>query len=157
MKNKKFKFYLLFIFIIAIVAFVVSKYFFQLMLIQGKSMEPTYKNFSLVIVDKRDNSYERGDVIAFKGPDKMGVLVKRIVAVPGDKVLITGGRLYVNGNLSKDMIDGKSLEFAGLAQNEIILCDNAYFVLGDNYDKSKDSRYEEIGTIDIQNIIGKIK
>ena len=49
-----------------------------------------------------------------------------------------------------------TIEYAGIAENPIHLQDNEYFVLGDNYQQSIDSRYEEIGCIHFEDILGKI-
>ncbi|MGN0435978.1 MAG: signal peptidase I, partial [Wujia sp.] len=67
-----------------VAAMLVSRYFYQFMLIQGDSMKPTYHNLSLVIIDKHNRDFDRGDVIAFRCDGVSGVLVKRIVGVPGD-------------------------------------------------------------------------
>jgi len=141
------------------ITYVVSTLWFQLMLIQGDSMQPAYHNFQLVLLDKREKEYERGDVIAFKNAgleQKAIVLVKRVVAVPGDTVLIKDNSLYVNGEVSKVYSEDVAFEYAGIASVELILGKDEYFAIGDNVSQSKDSRYPEVGIISLTDIIGKI-
>ena len=82
--------------------------------------------------------------------------MKRIVAVPGDSVMIADGVLYVNGerNFSNQALG--IIEYGGIAEQEIILKDGQFFVLGDNVAESKDSRYAEIGIVYEKDIIGKV-
>lgn len=143
--------------LIAGAAYYVSDNYFQLMLIQGESMEPTYDNMSLVVVDKRDKGYAEGDVIAFRCKGVKGVLVKRIVAAPTDELIIKDGSLYVNGVLSAHLLEAGTIDYAGIAKETICLGEDEYFVLGDNYRDSRDSRYDEVGIITTDEIIGKIK
>lgn len=137
-----------------LVALYVSKYWYQFMLIQGESMEPSYHNGQLVLLDKNMDELTRGDVIAFYCEAMDSILVKRIVAVPEDVVLISNGVLYINGEVVKE--ETQAISYAGRAESEITLSEKEYFVLGDNYEKSKDSRYEKIGNIQYTNIIGKV-
>lgn len=154
-QNKKIIWVICVILIIAAVAWYVSAKQFQLMLIQGTSMEPTYGNLALVVLDKREDVYRSGDIIAFRCEGVKGVLVKRVVAEPFDSVYINEGKLYVNGRISSHMMqDG--IDYAGIAQHSIELKENEYFVLGDNYKESRDSRYSEIGLVDGRRIIGKV-
>lgn len=124
MKNKKRIIIIASLIVLFVAAFWVSKYYYQLMLIQGDSMSPTYKNFSLVVIDKRADNYKVGDVIAFRKDNIDGVIVKRIAGCPGD--------------------------------TEYSLGEGEYYVLGDNLDKSIDSRSEEIGNVLEGDIIGRI-
>lgn len=155
LKNKKTIFVLIIVFLF-ILAFIVSKFFYQIMLIQGDSMKPTYHNLSFVIIDKKDKDFGKGDVIAFKKKGIKGVVVKRVIASPGDKVVIKDKKVYVNDLVSEDIRLGESINYAGIAQYEILLKEDEYFVMGDNYEESIDSRYEEIGLVDYKDIIGKI-
>ena len=142
--------------VLLLLAWYVSAYWVQLMLIQGDSMKPTYGNMSLVFVDKRSNSFQEDDIIAFKKDGIKGVLVKRVVAVEGDTVCIRDGSLFVNGEKSKCQPEESRIDYAGIAEKEITVPAGCYFVLGDNYAESKDSRYEEIGFVAGKDIVGKI-
>lgn len=139
--------------LIVAVCAAVSLFAFQLAIISGDSMLPAYKSYSFVLINKTEKDFHRGDVVAFKC--EAGTLIKRIAAEPKDTVLIADGRLFVNGEKSA-LYSGKKIAFAGLAQSEIKLGENEYFVLGDNTDESKDSRYEVVGIVNKSNITGII-
>ncbi len=141
---------------LAFVAMLVSKYYVQVMLIQGPSMKPTYHNMSIVLVDKHTRKYGVGDIVVFKTDGVKGNLVKRIVAGPKDTVLIKDGVLYVNEQPSAQQPDDKKLYHAGIAQTTVTVPDNCFFVLGDNYAESIDSRNKEIGFVAYEAIEGKI-
>jgi len=144
------------LFLIIVTAWYVSTYHYQLMMIQGNSMAPLFHNMQLVLLDKQLESFSYGDVIAFQCDGLEAVLVKRVAACPGDTVQIKDGILLVNGAVSE--VYGKDVGFedAGLAEAEIVLGFEEYFVIGDNVAASKDSRYEEIGTVRAENVIGRV-
>ena len=88
------KFFLFFC--IIMFAFYVSVNWYQVLLIHGESMSPTYQDMQIVILEKHLERYTYGDVIAFQCENLDSILVKRIVACPGDDVVIKSGHLYVN-------------------------------------------------------------
>ena len=69
-------------------------------------MEPAYHNLQFVVLDKHRNkqSITRGDVIAFYCEGLDATLVKRVVGIPGDKVVIADKVLYVNDEAYKDAV-----------------------------------------------------
>jgi len=89
---------------------------------------------------------KRGDVIVFIYPeDKKKDFIKRLVGLPGDKVEIKGGSIYVNDKPLTEPIFNQTYyynrgEFAQEGKPIIVPPDN-YFVLGDNSASSKDSRF----------------
>lgn len=119
-------------------------------------MQPSYTNWQIAILNKRPSSLHVGDVVAFESEAVNSVLIKRIVGVPGDTLQIKDGMLYTNGFPSIMMIPNSYISYSGIAQVPIILSADEYFVLGDNYEYSKDSRYKEIGCIKEDDIIGKV-
>lgn len=146
----------LIVFITFLLCLYISTYWLQFMFIQGTSMDPTYKNMQLTVLEKHCKVLKPGNVIAFKSESLKTLLVKRIVAVPGDCVHIKEGKLFINGSLSTLIPETSYLEFSGIADESIRLLEDEYFVLGDNFQVSKDSRYEEIGCIKRKDIIGKV-
>lgn len=136
------------------VAFYISQNLYQLNLIQGDSMYPTYKNFQFTLIDKRASDFACGDVIVFYCPELNCIMVKRIIAVSGETVLITDGDVLING--AKSPYINRNVDFGGTASTALLVSDNCFFVMGDNYEQSKDSRYEEIGCISRENIIGRL-
>lgn len=101
---------------------------------------------------------EVGDVIAFlpNGSTSASYSIKRIVAASGDTVLIENGKLYINGEKTNLFINDTSIPEAGRAASEITLKDGEYFVLGDNPENSEDSRYESVGNVQDNQILGKV-
>lgn len=127
----------------------------------GDSMDPSIGNGQKVLVNKLAYtifSPKRGDVIVFlpNGNTNSHYYVKRVVALPGEKVQIIDGSLYINGELRED--DDKlydKMEDEGIAANEIKLGSGEFFVLGDNRNSSEDSRSANIGVVKTQMIVGK--
>ena len=137
-------------------AFLISHFWFQFVLIQGTSMIPSYRPWQLATIYKRADTLESGDVIAFQCDSLNALLIKRIVACPGDTVQIQNGILYINGSQKQPVSIYGSITYAGTAQDPITLSADEYFVLGDNIEDSKDSRYPEIGCIKKKDIWGII-
>lgn len=126
----------------------------------GPSMAETLNSGDEILVNRfiyKVTNPKPNDIIVFlpNGNEKSHYYVKRVVAVPGDTVLIENGALYVNGELFEEEIDVASIEEAGLAAEEITLASDEFFVLGDNRNNSEDSRYANIGNIKKEHIIGK--
>ena len=119
-------------------------------------MEPSFHNFQLVILEKDFEEIAAGDVVACKSEALQAVLVKRVVAVPGDTVQIRDGKLYVNEQPSPGQIPERIIAYPGIAAEPLTLGAGEYFLLGDNYEQSKDSRYEEINVINKNDIIGRV-
>ena len=108
---------------------------------------------------------QRGEVVVFrtKGIAALhsdDVYVKRIAGLPGDKLRIAEGRLYVNGQPAPPIpgagpyVNATSSRFLRTARDEFLVPPESYFVLGDNSVNSADSRYW--GTVPKPNVRGKI-
>ena len=139
--------------IILMICKYVSDTYFQLMLIRGNSMEPTYHTMQFVVLDKRDHTYRSGDVVAFRCKDLHAVLVKRVVAGPGQSVVIRGGKLLVDDK-EPALYERAVFSYDGILSEPIALSSGEYIVIGDNIEESKDSRYEQVGIIQEKDIIG---
>ena len=125
----------------------------------GSSMESCLYNGQEIFLNRiiyKISSPKVGDVVVFQpnGNEKAHYYVKRVVAVPGDTLYIKDGLLYVNGEIQDDYFNDKIAE-PGLAENEITLGEDEYFVIGDNCNNSEDSRSANIGNIEKKYIIGK--
>ena len=125
----------------------------------GNSMENTLEDGETVLVNRFTYNLtdpKAGDVVVFlpNGNEKSHYYIKRVVAVPGDTVQIRDGVLYVNGEMFDDE-DTEAIRNPGLAEDEITVGDNEFFVLGDNRNSSEDSRYANIGNIKKEYIVGK--
>jgi signal peptidase I len=144
--------------------------------VEGESMEKTFQNGDLLLTNKVSEwlgnteigknlglDYERGDVIIFT--TSSGVeLIKRVIAVGGDVVRIHDGDVYVNGSKLEESYLGKTTRtycytgsIAYIEDDQVKrIPEGYYFVLGDNRENSKDSRFTEIGVVPRSNIKGKV-
>lgn len=126
----------------------------------GQSMSPTINGGDAIFVNRfiyKVSNPNPGDIIVFlpNGNRKSHYYVKRVVAVPGDTVLIQDGILYVNGEQYTEQTEVAAMEESGMAEEELTLREGEFFVLGDNRNNSEDSRYANIGNIKKEYIIGK--
>lgn len=125
----------------------------------GVSMEPTLYNEQKIFINRFlyvVSSPRRGDVVVFlpNGNENAHYYVKRVVAVPGDKIIIKNGVFYVNGIESSWVTE--RISEPGIAGNEMILEVGEYFCIGDNPGNSEDSRSANIGPVQQSDIIGKV-
>mgnify|MGYP003469957049 FL=1 len=81
--------------------------------------------------------------------------LKRVIGLQGERIQIVGGYVYINGELlAEDEIYDKIAD-AGIAETEIVLGTDEYFVLGDNRNMSEDSRSGNVGLVNRDDITGK--
>lgn len=126
----------------------------------GNSMEPALYNGQEILMNRiiyRLSTPKRGDVIVFlpNGNQNSHFYVKRVVGLPGETVQIREGRVYIDGVLLNEDESFDKMSDPGIAQNEVILASDEFFVLGDNRNSSEDSRSGNIGAVKKDNIIGK--
>ncbi len=146
---------------VVLVAFLLVFTFFNSVKMSGVSMQPTIEDKTTLLVNRGSYLFfkpKHNHVVAFESlsNEQNTTYVKRIVGVPGDKIVIKNGRLYVNDEKYDDVADTASITYKGLAESELILGDDEYFVLGDNRNNSEDSRYPSIGLISKKQIKGKV-
>lgn len=145
--------------VLAVFLAVVLNYFFGMSTnVVGVSMEPTLYNGQQILINRLSymlSGPKAGDVVVFlpNGNKNSHYYVKRVVAVPGDRVLIQDGSIYVNGEIC-GLIPVK-VEDAGIAGNELTLGKGEYFCIGDSPGSSEDSRSANIGPVNQEDIIGK--
>lgn len=152
-------------FIIALGLFILINLFVSFAKVHGMSMFPTYSPDSFVVINRCsywNKAPEAGDIVVFytdldNGESVLGgkkKLIKRVIANEGDHVVIKNGEVYVNEvKLNEDYLaDGIYTD-----GNIDITLDSGYcFALGDNRPVSHDSRYEDIGPISYDDIMGKV-
>jgi len=130
--------------------------------VKGASMEPTFRNGDYILTSRITYKFrnpQRGDVIVFRSPRNPDIeYIKRIIGLPGDKILIENDEVYVNGiKLEETYISAKTNLWEGGFIKEgipITVPANHVFVMGDNRPRSSDSR--EFGPIPIDSIIGQV-
>lgn len=128
--------------------------------ISGNSMYPNFKNGQYYMSNIQHENFNRGDVVVFKAPDDTETdYIKRVIAIPGETVMLENGSVYVNHQpLDEDAyLDHSVNTYVGNFMEEyqtVTVPKGKYFVLGDNRQNSSDSR--EYGFVPQENIIGKI-
>ena len=98
---------------------------------------------------------ERFDIIIFKYPDDESQLfIKRIIGLPGETVEIHDGNIYINGS-DEPLDDVETREPMAGSFGPYTVPENCYFVMGDNRNNSRDSRYWEHTFVSEDEILGK--
>ena len=144
--------------LVAVVAVVVLLTFcFSLIDVDGQSMEPTLINTDKVIVTNLFYTPENGDVVVISHAEHYDdPLVKRVIATEGQtlKIDFATNEVFVNGELvEENYIQGTTIE--GDTEIPEVIPEGKVYVMGDNRSNSLDSRYEKIGLVDEDSIIGK--
>lgn len=138
-------------------AAIIITFVFETVSIDGRSMEPTLKDRDKLIIEKLSLQFTKpksGDIVVIKNPtDTRERLIKRVVAVGGDRVMINNNKLYING-AAKDEPYIKNNSIKGY-YSEVIVPENTIFVLGDNRNNSRDSRFPDVGFVNIKLIDGR--
>ena len=141
--------------ILEVIVFAVGIFFFVYLLImrphkiKGQSMMPNFPDAEYLLTEKVSyylHKPQRGDVVVFTPPvSELDEFIKRIVALPGERIMIKSGEVYVNGNLLKETYipdDFNTYEGSFLSEGvEYTVPEGKFFVMGDNREHSSDSRY----------------
>jgi signal peptidase I len=100
---------------------------------------------------------ERGDIVIFKFPDdESQKFIKRIIGLPGEKVVIEDGKIYINDSevpLEETYL--KEEWVVGTGPYEFNVPEGCYFVMGDNRNDSNDARFWDNTYVTAEEIIGK--
>lgn len=139
---------------LALVLFLVINFVSARIRVDGSSMEPTFHDGDYVVVNRlayKLGDMQRGDVVVFPFPNQPDVdYIKRVIGLPGDRVAVYNGTVYVNGSpISEDYL----LEPSNGNYAERVVPEGSVFVMGDNRNHSDDSR--TWGFLVIDDIIGK--
>ncbi len=129
-------------------------------------MEPNFKNSEYLIIDEisyRFNLPQRGDVVVFEYPrNPQEYFIKRVVALPGEKIEFRSGDIYIYNDLYEEGIkleesylpNGTETYHGNDKDRTINLSESEYYVLGDNRNSSRDSR--TFGPVSEEEIIGRV-
>ncbi len=154
---------LLHVVIISLAIIVPVRYFLiQPFYVKGASMEPNFYDHEYLIIDEigyRLHQPQRGEIVVFRYPnDPRQYFIKRIVGLPGERIKVSGGQVWV---YNAEHPDGKVLDehsYLGAiytsGERDVQLADDEYFLMGDNRGASLDSR--AFGPVSRSFIVGRV-
>jgi len=132
--------------VLAVILYFGISFAVQAVHVEGLSMFATLDDNDYLIANKIDyrlHAPQRGDIIILRPPtDNSKDFIKRIIALPGERLLISAGTVYINGH----KLDEPYLPEEWTALNSwggpdgMVVPPNQYFVMGDNRNRSQDSR-----------------
>lgn len=127
--------------------------------IVGSSMEPTLKHGERYLVDRwtyRFRAPKRGEIVALRLPGEDYLSVKRIIALPNERLQLRTGDVHMNGKaLPEPYLERDGFTYPnGLSSSTYEVAPHCYFVLGDNRQMSVDSR--DFGAAHRDWIIGRL-
>jgi len=143
------------VFVSALLLLLGHALVFEPFLVTGNSMDPTLKDDDRVLVLKLLDA-KRGELVVFKNPVEPDQnVIKRVVALGGDRVEIRNGHVLVNGvELGEPYLAHPSDHDAALDIPETFVEPGKIFVLGDNRIVSLDSR-RAFGPINVRQVVGR--
>jgi signal peptidase I len=136
--------------LLALGLYLVIQFAVQTVHVIGLSMYPTLDNDDYLIASKLDYRFhapDRGDIIILQSPiDESKDYIKRVIGLPGERLLIRDGHVYINGQLLRENYLRHDEPWTINANwpldssNGVVVPPNYYFVMGDNRNRSSDSR-----------------
>jgi len=121
---------------------------------EGISMEPAYQSGTLHFVNRlafAAHGPRRGDVIAIRLAGPHVLYVKRVVGLPGERIEIIEGQVYVNGAL---LVESYVQRRKPWQYDEVTLTSREYFLIGDN--RAMLAKDHAFGRADVSRIVGKV-
>jgi signal peptidase I len=140
--------------LLALLTFGVCRYVVLPVRVQGLSMEPTFRNRSIhlaYMLAYAKNKPRRGDIVLISMSGRGTMYMKRVLALPGERISFMGGQLFING---KPIDEGYLRERGSWTMPEMSLRPDEYFVAGDN--RSVDISYHTLGSVYRSDILGGI-
>ena len=112
--------------IVVFLAFAITRYGLEKMTVSGEYMSPTLKSGDCVLVNKlsyRFHKIHRNDVVVVKqtGSEHSYFTLERVIGLPGEKVQILEGQVYINGKKLKEKLDFPLMDNGGLAEDAFTL------------------------------------
>lgn len=151
--------WIVYILIVVCATYLIVTYVGQRTKVSGDSMQATLQDGDNLIVDKisyRFRDPKRFEIIVF--PYRYAedtYYIKRIIGLPGETVQIIDGYVYIDGELLDENYGLEVMNNAGSAASPIELGEDEYFVLGDNRNRSADSRESSVGVLHRDELIGR--
>ena len=137
-----------------LIAVLINIFLAQATRVYGQSMEPNLHTDQRLVVEKLSYTFhepQRGDIVILQVPQAgSGLLIKRVIGLPGEKVEIKGGKVHINEQpLEEPYLSPQSQR----DMRAIVVPPEHVFVLGDNRGFSNDSR--SFGSVPLDNIGGR--
>ncbi|MGQ9466896.1 MAG: signal peptidase I [Anaerolineae bacterium] len=136
-----------------LIALFINAFLAQATVVRGQSMEPTLHDNERVIVEKISyrmrGGPHRGDVVVLRLDGAHDMLIKRVVALPGETVAVHSGQVFVD---DMPLTEPWAVRQGGPDYPPTVVPEGYVFVLGDNRGHSNDSR--SFGPVPLANIIG---
>ena len=148
------------LFMALICVLILMSFFFRIIDVDGPSMEPTLINTDKVVITDLFYTPHQGDIVVISHGERYEkALIKRVIATEGQDLQIDfeNNKVYVDGELqNEDYIQGVT-RIGDRSAEEVngIVPEGKVFVMGDNRTVSLDSRLNEVGLINVSDIIGK--
>ena len=144
------------LFVSAAISLLIITFLYQPVRVEGTSMLPRLEDRDRLFINKfvyHIESIQRGDVVVFHYPlDQEKSYIKRVIALPGDRLWIDHGRVWLNGKPQRESyVPERFRDSRSMA--EMVVPDDSYFMMGDHRSISSDSR--EFGPVERDLIYGK--
>jgi signal peptidase I len=140
--------------------FILKNYVFRLANVTGSSMEPTLMHNDMVLLSRlsyRFSEPEAGDIVAFPFKENPSEFyIKRVIGMPGDEIDLIDQQFLINNEPLSDMFSRDIIFSTGDVHFPFIVAEDCYFMLGDNRNGSKDSRFSSVGSIARDEMVGKV-
>ncbi|EUJ42202.1 signal peptidase I [Brochothrix campestris] len=138
--------------------FVIRTYLFAVVKVDGASMDPTLHDGQYLALNKLKTA-NRFDIVVFPAPNEgKGDYIKRVIGLPGDKIVYKDDRLYINDKAYQEpYLDEFKAKVNGRLTDDFVideLPEDSYFLMGDNRRISNDSRrFGPVEQTDIEGVI----
>ncbi|AOY76325.1 signal peptidase I [Clostridium formicaceticum] len=147
--------------VLSLVIALIITTFIKPTIVKNYSMVPTLDENNFLIVNRllyKQGTPKRGDIIVFRSPLKTAagkdkLLIKRIIALPGEEIVIRDGNVFIDGEYLEEPYLVEDSYTEGTV--DLVIPEGKIFAMGDNRENSLDSRDDILGLVDMEDVIGK--